>query len=64
MRDKDMHTTIKQITRRGGLVDDDDDDGHDNDDNNDDDGGCGVRDGHHQTRKGRGHDDRTNTTIK
>jgi len=56
----DMHTTIKQITRRGGVVDDDDDD----DDENDDDGGCGGRDGHHQMRKGRGQDDRTNATIK
>jgi hypothetical protein len=52
------HTTIKQITRRGGVVGDDDDD------DNDDDGGCGGRDGHHRMRKGRGHDDRTNTTIK
>jgi hypothetical protein len=62
-------TTIKQITRRGGVVGDDDDDndngdGHDGDDDNDGDGGCGGRDGHHRMRKGRGHDDRTNTTIK
>ncbi len=56
----DMHTTIKQITQRGGVVDDDDND----DDENDDDGGCGGRDGHHRMRKGRGHDDRTNATIK
>ncbi len=63
----DMHTTIKQITRRGGVVgDNDDDDVHkdDNNDDNDDDGGCGGQDGHHWMRKGRGHDDRTNATIK
>ena len=57
----------------GGVVGDgDDDDGHDNDDDNDyedddnnnDDGGCGGQDGHHRMRKGRGHDDRTNATIK
>jgi hypothetical protein len=72
----DMHTTIKQITRRGGVVDNDDDDDDDDDDNdddddddddddkNDDDGGCGGRDGHHRMRKGKGHDDRTNATIK
>jgi len=50
----------------GGVVGDDDDgdDGDDGDDDNDDDGGCGGRDGHHQMRKGRGHDERTNTTIK
>ncbi len=63
----DMHTTIKQITRRGGVVgDDDDDDVHeddDDDDDDDDDGGCGGH-GHHRMRKGRGHDDRTNATIK
>ena len=67
-----MHTTIKQITRRGGVVGDDDDDDDDDDgdgydgdnDNDDDDGGCGGRDGHHQMKKGRGQDDRTNTTIK
>ena len=54
-----------------GVVGDDDDEdnnddyyGHDDDDNNDDDGGCGGRDGHHRMRTGRGHDDRTNTTIK
>ena len=47
----------------GGVVGDDDD-GDDGDDDNDDDGGCGGRDGHHRMRKGRGHDDRTNTTIK
>jgi hypothetical protein len=67
----DMHTTIKQITRRGGVVgDEDDDDGHDDDndddddDDNDDDGGCGGQDGHQRMRKGRGHNDRTNATIK
>ena len=53
----------------GGVVgDDDDDDGHDDDDDddddNDDDGGCGGQDGHHRMRKVRGHDDRTNATIK
>ena len=53
-----------------GVVGDDDDDdndddyGHDDDDNKDDDGGCGGRDGHYRMRTGRGHDDRTNTTIK
>ena len=45
------------------AADDNDDDGHDNDDD-DDNGGCGGRDGHHRMRKGRGHDNRTNTTIK
>ena len=53
----------------GGLVgnndiNDDDDDGHSNNDGNDDDVRCGGRDGHHRMRKGRGHDNRTNTTIK
>ena len=42
--------------------DDDDDDGGGNDD--DDDGRCGGRGGHHRMRKGREHDNRTNTTIK
>ena len=60
----DMHTTIKQLTWRGGVVDDDDNDDDDDDDENDDDGGCGGQDGHHRMRKGRGHDDRTNATIK
>ena len=65
----DMHPTIKQITRRGGVGGNDgDDDGHDDDDDddddNDDDGGCDGQDGHHRMRKGRGHDDRTNATIK
>ena len=60
------HAHNNQIDHaEGGLVDDnDDDDGHDNNDNNDDDGGCGGRDGHHRMRKGRRHDNRTNTTIK
>jgi len=50
----------------GGVVgnDDDFDDGDNGNGNNNDDGGCGGRDGHHRMRKGRGHDDRTNTTIK
>ena len=54
----------------GGVVgddnDDDDDDDDDNDANdaNDDDGGCGGQDGHQRMRKGRGHDDRRNATIK
>jgi hypothetical protein len=62
-----MHTTIKQIMRRGGVVGDDDKDGdiHNDDDDenndNDNDGGCSGRDGHHRMRKGRGHND---TTIK
>ncbi len=60
----DMHTTIKQITRRGGIVDDNNDDNDEDNDNNDDDGGCSGRDGHHRMRKGRGHDNRTNATIK
>ena len=51
----DMHTTIKQITRRGGVGGNDgDDDGHDDDDDdddNDDDGRCGWQDGHHRMRK-------------
>ncbi len=71
-----MHTTIKHITQRGGVVcndDDNDDDNYnshdeDDDDNDDDvshdDGRCGGRDGHPRMRKGRGHNDRTNTTIK
>ena len=60
------HAHNNQIDHaEGGVVDDnDDDDGHDNNDNNDDDGGCGGRDGHHRMRKGRRHDNRTNTTIK
>jgi hypothetical protein len=62
------HTTIKQTTRRGGVVGNDNDDndgnGHDGDDDNDNDGGCDWQDGHHRMRKGRGHDDRTSTTIK
>ncbi len=48
----------------GNDDNDNDNDGHDDDDGNDDDGGCGGQDGHHQMRKGRGHEDRTNTTIK
>jgi hypothetical protein len=65
------HAHNNQIDHaEGGVVggddndDDDDDYGHDNDDNNDDDGGFVGRDGHHWMRTGRGHDDRTNTTIK
>ena len=50
--------------RPGDGDDDDDDDGHDDNDDNDDNGGCGRWDGHHWMRKGRGHNDRTNTTIK
>jgi hypothetical protein len=61
-----MHTTIKQIMRRGGVVGDDDEDNNshedeDDDDDDDDDGGCGGQDGHHRMGKGRGHND---TTIK
>jgi hypothetical protein len=55
-----IHTTKTDHTE-GGVVGDgdhDDDDDHDNNDYNDE------RDGHHRMRKGRGHDDRTNTTIK
>ena len=78
-RDKDMHTTIKQITQRGGVVGNDDDNNNDDDDNDnshdeddddndddvsDDDGRCGGRDCYPRMRKGRGHNDRTNTTIK
>ena len=53
----------------GGLVGanddhDDDDNSHVVDNDNDDDGGCGGWDGHHLMRKGKGHDDRTKTTIK
>ena len=51
----------------GGVVGDDDDDDDNNnghDDDNEDNGGCGEQDGHHRMRKGRGHDDRTITTIK
>ena len=36
----------------------------DDDDDNDNDSGFGGRDGHHKMGKGRGHDDRSNTTIK
>ena len=64
MRDKAC-TQQSNISCGGGVVDNnDDDDGHDNNDNNDNDGGCGGRDGHHRMRKGRGHNDRANTTIK
>ena len=73
-------TTCTQQSNRlhgGGVVgdnddnkgdNDNDDDSHD-DDNNDhdndaDNGRCGGQDGHHRMKKGRGHDDRTNTTIK
>ncbi len=56
------------IHAEGGVVgnDDDgnDDNGHDDDGDNDNDGGCGGQDGHYWMRKGRGHEDRTNTTIK
>ncbi len=65
MRDPLTNCTI--LGPEGGVVgDDDDDDGHDDDDgdDNDDDGRCGGQDGHHQMRKGRGHDNRTNATIK
>ena len=62
----------------GGVVgndddnnnDDDNDNSHDEDDDDndddvsDDDGRCGGRDCHPRMRKGRGHKDRTNTTIK
>jgi len=56
-------------SRGGGAVgnsnDGNEDDNDEDDDNdNNDDGGCGGRDGHHRMRKGRGHDGRTNTTIK
>ena len=49
----------------GGLDGDEDNEdndvggGHDNNDNDDD--GCSGWDGHHQMRKGRGHDDRQKT---
>ena len=42
--------------------DDNEGSGHDNDDDADDNGGCGGRDGHHQMRKGRRHDNRTTHT--
>jgi hypothetical protein len=65
------HAHNNQIDHaEGGVVGDDDDNddddnyGHDDDNNNDEDGGCGGRDGHHRMLTGRGHDDRTNTTIK
>ena len=70
-RDKDMHTKNQIDHMEGGVVgdedddDDDNDNGQDDDDNdNNDDGRCGGWDGHHRMRKGRGHDNRTNTTIK
>ena len=44
--------------------DDDDDDGDGNDDDSNDNGRCGGRDGLYRMRKGRGHNNRTNTTIK
>ena len=66
--DSDEHAHSNQTDHVvGGVVgDDDDDDGHDDndDDDNDDNGGCGGQDGHHRMRKGRGHNDRTNATIK
>jgi hypothetical protein len=64
------HAHNNQIDHaEGGVVGNDDNNdgnnGHDDGDNdNNNDGGCGGRDGHHRMRKGRGHDDRTNTTIK
>ncbi len=63
------HAHNNQIDHAEGVVvgDDDndkDDNGHDNDEDNDNDGRCGGWDGHHRMRKWRGHDDRTNTTIK
>ena len=53
----------------GGVVDGDDDAYDDDDkgsshDNNDDNGGHGGWDGHHRMRKGRRHDNETNTTMK
>ena len=54
------------INARGDDSGNDDDSDDANDDNgrdNDDNGGCGGRDGH-RMRKRRGHDDRTNATIK
>jgi len=69
-RDEDTQTTMKQITRRGGLDgdkddedhDDDDDDGsgggHGNDDGDNNDGRWGGQDGHHRMRKGIEHNDR------
>ena len=69
--DGDGHALNNQTDHvDGGVVGDDDDDDDDNDDNdnddddNNDDGGCGGQDGHHRMRKGRGHNDRTNATIK
>ena len=66
-RDKDIQTTIKQITWRGGLDggghdDDDDDDGGGHDNN--DDGGCGGWGGHHQMGRGENTMTDKNTTIK
>jgi len=62
------HAHNNQIDHvEGGVVgDDNDNDGHDKDDDDDNynDRGCSGRDGHYQMRKGRGHNDRTNTTIK
>ena len=63
----DTHNNQTDLAEGGVVGDDDDDDdnkddGHDDDNDNDDDGGCCGRDGHHRMRKGRGHDNRTNTT--
>ena len=69
-RDEDTQTTMKQITRRGGLdgdkddEDHDDDDnggsggGHDNDDGDNNVGRWGGQDGHHRMRKGIEHNNR------
>jgi len=61
---KEVSTQFFLLQVDDRVADDDADDGHNDDDANDDDGGCGGQDGHHPMRKGRGHDDRTNTTIK
>jgi len=59
-----IHTNQIDHTEGRVVGNDDKDDDDDDNNHNDDDGRCGGWDGHHQMRKGRGHKDRTNTTIK
>ena len=61
---KEVSTQFFLLQVNDRVADDDADDGHNNNDADNDDGECGGQDGHHPMRKGRGHDDRTNTTIK
>ena len=65
------YTQQSNRSQGGGVVDgndydvnDDDNEGSGHGDNNDDNGGYGGRDGHHRTRKGRQHDNKTIHNIK